>query len=241
MRINIVILKQKYQSKTIVLRKIIDDDEAANLIEDKKTDPFKSLLKKPKKDEVHVDSITLFHECLLKVSGQYEADYFRKATHTISVDSNVEEVTFGGGTFPIKEKSRFKKAFVGSRGKNKIDLPLEEHVFVEEDDQIVFDHNGTEINFPFKLDSKSIENYPDQILGTNPDNVKKPKIDHEFAINSLKEQLTNPLEKDIRNLNEEFTVNEVTEVYVPIYEARLTGPKNKVELLRLDAVRKKIL
>ena len=38
-----------------------------------------------------------------------------------------------------------------------------------------------------------------------------------------------------------LSLKEITEVYVPIYEARLTGPKNKVGLLRLDAVRKKIL
>ena len=42
--------------------------------------------------------------------------------------------------FQLIEKSGFKRAFVGNRGKNKIDLPLEEHVFVEEEDELVFDH-----------------------------------------------------------------------------------------------------
>jgi hypothetical protein len=234
-------LTQKHNAKTVVLRKVIDEEEASEIVEDKKTSVFKSLLKKPKKEQVHVDSIKLFHECLLMVSGRYVADYFRKEVHTISVDSNVQEVTFGGGTFPIKEKSGFKRAFVGNRGKNKIDLPLEEHVYVEEEEEIVFDHNGTEIKFPFKINSKTIENYPDQILTENYANVKKPKITYNSASNSLKESLKKPLESDIRNLNEEFNVKEITEVYVPIYEARLTGPKNKVGLLRIDAVRKKIL
>jgi hypothetical protein len=234
-------LTQKHNAKTVVLRKVIDEEEASEIVEDKKTSVFKSLLKKPKKEQVHVDSIKLFHECLLMVSGRYVADYFRKEVHTISVDSNVQEVTFGGGTFPIKEKSGFKRAFVGNRGKNKIDLPLEEHVYVEEEEEIVFDHNGAEIKFPFKINSKTIENYPDQILTENYANVKKPKITYNSASNSLKESLKKPLESDIRNLNEEFNVKEITEVYVPIYEARLTGPKNKVGLLRIDAVRKKIL
>jgi len=234
-------LTQKHNAKTVVLRKVIDEEEASKIVEDKKTSVFKSLLKKPKKEQVHVDSIKLFHECLLMVSGRYVADYFRKEVHTISVDSNVREVTFGGGTFPIKEKSGFKRAFVGNRGKNKIDLPLEEHVYVEEEEEIVFDHNGTEIKFPFKINSKTIENYPDQILTENYANVKKPKITYNSASNSLKESLKKPLESDIRKLNEEFNVKEITEVYVPIYEARLTGPKNKVGLLRIDAVRKKIL
>ena len=225
----------------MVLRSVIDEQEASEIIEDKKTSIFKTLLKKPKKEDVHVDSIKLFHECILMVSGKYVADFYRKSIHTISVDSNVKEVSFGGGVFPIKEKSGFKKAFVGNRGKNKINLPLEEHVFVEEEDELAFDNNGTEIKFPFKIDSKTIENYPDQVLAENSENVKKPKITYKSATELLKKELKKPLESDIRKLNEEFTVNKITEVYVPIYEARLTGPKNKVGLLRLDAVRKKIL
>ncbi len=234
-------MTQKHDAKIVVLRQMIDEKEAAAIIEDKKTSIFKSLLKKPKKEDVHVNSIKLNYECLLMVSGKYIADYYRKEIHTISVDSNVKEIIFGGGNFPIKEKSGFKRAFVGNRGKNKIDLPLEEHVFVEEEDELVFDHNGIEIKFPFKINSKTIENYPDQILTENSENVKKPKITYDSAKNLLKESLKKPLESDIRKLNDEFILKEITEVYVPIYEARLTGPKNKVGLLRLDAIRKKIL
>jgi hypothetical protein len=225
----------------VVLRKVVDEKEASAIIEDKKTSIFKSLMKKPKKEDVHVDSVKLFYECMLMVSGKYTADYYRKAVHTVSVDSNVQEIVFGGGTFSILSKSKFKKAFVGNRGKNKIDLPLEEHVFIEEEDELVFDHNGTQVKFPFKINSKTIENYPDQILSKNPANVKKIQITYDSAINSLKEVLKKPIEADIRKLNDEFIVNEITEVYIPIYEARLTGPKNKVGLLRLDAVRKKFL
>jgi hypothetical protein len=234
-------LTQKYDAKTVVLKKTVDEKEASMILEEKKTSIFKSLLKKTKKEDVHVDSIKLFHECLLMVSGKYIADYYRKVVHTISVDSNVQEITLGGGSFPIKEKSGFKRAFIGDRGKNKIDLPLEEHVFVEEEDELVFDHNGNEVKFPFKINSKTIENYPDQILTENSANVKKIQVTHAFAVDLLKESLKNPLESDIRKLNEEFILKEITEVYVPIYEARLAGPKNKVGLLRLDAVRKKIL
>lgn len=229
------------ENKIIVLRKTLDDKEASKIVANKKTSLFKSLLKKPKKEDVHVDSIKLTYECLLKISGKYVADYFRKKIHTISVDSNVQEITFGGGVFPIKEKSIFKRTIVGSHGKNKIDLPIEEHVFVENDDEIVLDHNGTLVEFPFKVNSKTIENYPDKILEENLSNVKGPKISNQNAINSLKEFLKKPLESDIQKLNEEFTLQEITEVYVPVYEARLTGPKNKVGLLRLDAIRNKIL
>ena len=57
----------------------------------------------------------------------------------------------------------------------------------------------------------------------------------------LESQLKKPAETDVRDLNDEFVLREITEVYVPIFEARLIGPKKKVGLLRIDAVRKKVL
>ena len=175
------------------------------------------------------------------ISGKYIADYYRKATHTISVDSSVREAVFGDGVFPARTKSGLEKAFVGRRGKNKIDLQLEEHVFVEEEDRIVFDHHGQEINFPFKINSKTVENYPKRLLSKNKPNVKKPEITHDAALSRLQDLLKKPLEPDVRDLNEEFVLREIVELYVPIFEARLIGPKKKVVILRLDAVRKKVL
>ena len=225
----------------MVLRKNLDKTEAMDLVNSKKTIPFKSLLSRPKIDDIHVHSLKLYHECILMVSGKYIADYLRNASHSISVDSNVREISLGDGLFPIRSKSGIKKAFVGKRGKNKIDLKLEEHVFVEEEDELTFDHHGQEIKFPFKINSKTIENYPQRLLEQNPANVKKPEITHDAAIKKLQLELKKPLEDDVRNLNEEFVLREITEVYIPVFEARLIGPKKKVGLIRIDAVRKKIL
>lgn len=236
-----VILTETNDKQVIVLKSTIDNVEAAAIIGEKKTGVFKSLLKKPKKSEVNVDSIKLFYECILKVSGMYEADFFRKATHTLSVDSNVKEVAFGGKTFSIKKKSALRKAFVGSRGKNKVDFPLDEHVFVEEISDLYIDYNGNEVEFPFKINSKTTETFPEEILRENSQNIKKPKISIDSAIQILKDTIKKPLHNEIRNLKEKFTVLEIAEIYVPIFEARLTGPKNKVGILRLDAVRKKTL
>ena len=230
-----------YDVKTIVLRKNIENDDVMLIIEEKKTTPFKSLLSRPKKEQVHIHSLKLYYECLLMVSGKYIADYFRKSTHTISVDSNVHEVIFGDGVFPVRSKSGLKKALVGKMGKNKIDLKLEEHVFVEEEDELTFDHHGREIKFPFKINSKTVENYPKRLLTQNESNVKKSELTHDSVISKLQSQLKKPLDSDVRDINEEFVLREITEVYVPIFEARLVGPKKKVGIIRIDAVRKKIL
>lgn len=233
--------EKKSESKIIVLKKTIKEEDASKIIEEKKTSLFKKLLKKPKPDEVHVHSLKLYYEGMLVVSGKYVADYYRKATHTISVDSNVQEVVFGDGIFPIRSKSTLQKAFDVSRGKNKIDLELEEHVFIEEENELTFDHHGMEIKSPYKIDSKTIENYPQRLLEQNSSNVKKPEISYDDAIDELKNFLKKPMESDVRKLNDEFTLNEIAEVYVPIFEARLIGPNKKIALLRIDAVKNKIL
>ena len=233
--------KSTFDVKTVVLRKNIEDETAMEIVEQKKTSPFKSLLSRPKKEDVHVHSLKLYYECILMVSGKYIADYYRKATHTISVVSNIREVVLGDGVFPIRSKSGLEKAFVGKRGKNKIDLKLEEHVFVEEEDELVFDHHGNEIKFPFKINSKTVENYPKRLLAKHESNVKKPELTYDAAISKLQTELKKPLETDVRDLSDEFVLREITEVYVPIFEARLIGPKKKVGIIRIDAVRKKIL
>ena len=234
-------MKKTHDVKTVVLRKNIEEQDAQSIIEQKKTTPFKSLLSRPKKEDIHLHSLKLYYECILMVSGKYVADYFRKATHSISVDSNIREIILGDGTFPIRSKSGFKKAFVGRRGKNKIDLKLEEHVFVEEENELTFDHHGRNIESPFKINSKTIENYPKRLLQQNKSNIKKPELTNDAAIEKLQSHLKKPLEIDVRDITEEFVLREITELYVPIFEARLIGPKKKVGIIRIDAVRKKIL
>ena len=236
-----IVLKKNLNQKTVVLRKKVDETEVLEIVDDKKTTLFKSLFSRPKKSDIHIHSVKLYYECILIVSGKYMANYFRKANHSISVHSNVSEVVLGDGVFPVRTKSNFKKALVGKRGKNKVDLKLEEHVFIENEDELTFDHHGREIKFPFKLNSKSTENYPNRLLEKNLSNVKNSELSHDDVIKKLQTFLKKPLEDEVRKLEEEFVLREISEVYVPIYEARLIGPKKKVAIIRIDAVRNKIL
>lgn len=233
--------KEQYESKTIVLKKRIDEQIAKEIVEEKKTTVFRRHLRTPKREQVHIHSLKLFYESILLVSGKYVADFYRKATHTISVAHNVREVVFGDGVFPIRTKSAISKAFATKRSKNKVDLKIEEHVFIEEEGEIAFDHHGRLIRFPFKINSKTIENYPKRILQKNKPNVKPPELKYEAAIKKLSKKLKKPFDPDVRDLNDELIVKDVTEVYVPVYEARLIGPRKNVGILRIDAARKKIL
>ena len=80
-----------------------------------------------------------------------------------------------------------------------------------------------------------------QVDKSELENIKKLLQAHDDAISKLQLHLKKPLESDVRELDDEFVLKGVTEVYVPVFEARLVGPKKKVGIIRIDAVRKKIL
>ena len=223
------------------MKKQLDESATKIIIDGKKRSAFKSIIGKPKKEDIHVHSINLLYEAFVIVSGKYEADFYKKATHTITVNSNVGEVVFGDVILSKKKKSELSKFFTNPRNKNKIDIKLEEHIFIKEESELSFDHHGKEIKFPFKLDPKQMENYPKSILKENEKNIKRPDITYDGLVNKLKVKLKKPIESEVRDLNEKFKINKIKEVYVPIYEARVIGPKKKVGILRIDAIRKKLL
>ena len=224
----------------MVLKKQIDEDAARKIVETKKTTVFQKFLRKPKPDEIHVHSLELYYEAILMISGKYTADYFRKATHTISVDYNVGEIVLGEGVFKIKKKSSIAKA-LAKKSKNKVELPLEEHVFIVEEGEMAFDHHGKEIRFPFKINSKTIENFPNQVLQDPRVHVRESELTHAPVIKKLESKLKESLDSGIRNLTDELIINKITKIYVPIFESRLVGPEKKAGIMRIDAVRKKIL
>ena len=227
--------------KQVVLRSNLDETKAEQLIDQKKTSMFRSVLSKPKKKDVHVHSLKMVYECITCVSGKYTADYYRTIVHTISVDHNVREIVFGEGVFPIREKSKLSKTLGGKHSKNKIDLSLEEHVFIKISNELYFDHHGDQTSFSFKLKSEDLENYPKRILKSNDAKIRKSEKTHDTLINELLDSLKTPIQDEARDITDEFVLDKVTEIYVPIFEARLVGPKKKVKILRIDAAQVKII
>ena len=47
----------------------------------------------------------------------------------------------------------------------QIDLEIEEHVFLEEEKEVAFDHHGKEIKMPYKMSTKLVDSYPRRTLG----------------------------------------------------------------------------
>ena len=225
----------EYKIKTVVLRPILDPDDAQQIVENRKTSLFRSMLQKPKKTDVHIHSLKLSYEAFLILSGKYNANFYRKTVHTINVEPIVREIIVGDDVFPIK-----KRRFLTKR-KNQIDLELEEHAYIDDEQEIAFDHHGKEIKMPYKMSSRLIESYPRRTLEKTKNNVKKPEITYDAAVLRLTSKLKKSVSIGRRNLEEKVTINEIIELYVPIYEARLIGPKKNVRLMRIDSIRKKVL
>jgi len=219
----------------VVLRPILDPDDAQQIVENRKTSLFRSMLQKPKKTDVHIHSLKLSYEAFLILSGKYNANFYRKTVHTINVEPIVREIIVGDNVFPIK-----KRRFLTKR-KNQIDLELEEHAYIDDEQEIAFDHHGKEIKMPYKMSSRLIESYPRRTLEKTKNNVKKPEITYDAPVARLTSKLKKSVSIGRRNLEEKVTINEIIELYVPIYEARLIGPKKNVRLMRVDAIRKKVL
>ena len=234
-------------TKKVVLSMVISHDEAMATFEQKKTSQFKSLLSRTSRDDIHIRSMNLMYECVIIISGKYHADYYRKAIHTISVTSNVKEIVIGDLVFSVRRSSAMKKALAGKRGKDKADITLEEHVFVDKHDNMTFDTTGTIIEKPqpYKISADTIELYPDVVLRQNAERIQQPNFDYDTAIKALGSSLQEGAVEDdhhsVRDLNTEFSLDEITEVYIPVYESLLDGPHGKAAVMRLDAARNKLL
>ena len=226
--------------RKITLKPQIDSDIAEDMVDNRKVKLFQTLLKKPKKSEIHLHSLKLFYEACLLLSGKYSADFIRDTKHTIHVDKNVRELIIDDKVYPVSQKKSMLSKLEPSR-KNKIKMEFHERLVIENKDDIAFDHHGKEIDLSYSNTQKIIEKYPRKILSENDDSIKKPEITVDAAINKLISKLKKPTDKGIKSLDEKIEFSDILEVYVPIYEARLIGPKKKIKILRIDAVRKKIL
>ena len=232
--------KNDTKVKIISLKPLLDSDDAEEMIDSRKVKSFQTLLHKPKKSEIHLHSLTLHFESILLLSGKYSVDFIRDAEHTLSVDKDVQEVIISDEVFPVKKKhgvlSKLEPSF-----KNKIKILMQERVMLENTTDISFDHHGKEINLSYNDTVKLLEKHPKKTINEDKESIRRPEITIDAAKSKLISKLKRPADAGTKSSEELFDFRDILEIYVPIYEARLIGPKKRVKILRLDAVRKKIL
>ena len=125
--------------------------------------------------------------------------------------------------------------------KNKIKIQMQERVMLENTADVSFDHHGKEMNLSYNDTLKLLEKHPKKTIYEDKDSIRRPEITVESAKLKLITKLKKPADSGIKSSEETFEFRDVLEIYVPIYEARLIGPKKRVKILRIDAVRKKVL
>ena len=232
--------KTDVKTKVISLKPHLDYDSAEEMVESRKVKLFQTLLHKPKKSEIHLHSLTLHFEAILLLSGKYSVDFIRDATHTLSVDKNVQEVIINDEVFPVKKKkgvlSKLEPSF-----KNKVKIDMQERVMLENIDDISFDHHGKGMTLSYNDTLKLLDKHPKKSINEDKDSIRRPEITSDAVISKLISKLKKPAETGIKSSEENIELKDLLEIYVPIFEVRLIGPKKRIKILRIDAIRKKVL
>ena len=89
--------------RKITLKPQIDSDVAEEMVNNRKVKLFQTLLKKPKKSEIHLHSLKLFYEACLLLSGKYTADFIRDVSHTIHVVKKVRDLILEDKVYPVSQ------------------------------------------------------------------------------------------------------------------------------------------
>ena len=98
---------------------------------------------------------------------------------------------------------------------------------------------SNKLDFIFKI--LFIEFLRTKTINDDKDSIRRPEITLDAAKSKLIAKLRKPADSGIKSSEETFDFRDILEIYVPIYEARLIGPKKRIKILRIDAVRKKVL
>ena len=125
---------------------------------------------------------------------------------------------------------------------NKVEIPVEEHVELDIEDEIVFNSTGSEVKFDYKIDSRNVENFPEEILKNNEMYLRPSSLTEEQAVDGLIKLLQEGnMDEEVRKIKEKITIDRLEQIYVPVYEVRCVDSKNEVEILRIDGMNLKVL
>ena len=201
------------KTKVISLKPHIDYDAAEEMVESRKVKLFQTLLHKPKKSEIHLHSLTLHFEAILLLSGKYSVDFIRDASHTLSVDKNVQEVIINDEVFPVKKKkgvlSKLEPSF-----KNKVKIEMQERVMLENIDDISFDHHGKEMNLSYSDTLKLLEKHPKKSINENKDSIRRPEITPDAVISKLISKLKKPADSGIKSSEESIDLKDLSLIHI---------------------------
>lgn len=231
--------------KTTVLKPLVSRSEVEEIVNKKKSELFGTVFTRPKQEEISVTALDLYYEPYWIIRGTYSVDYYRTNVYEVETEDTVREVKIANEVFSIKQDAsrwdKIKRGVTGSEKKNHLEIPVEEHVIFDVEEEIITNSHGVQTKFDYDIDARTTESYPDKVIEENKDKIRNSKITKEDIVDKLVDLLRQEVDKDVRMLKEKATIEELNEVFVPIYEARCVDLKNKVKVLRVDGVKRKII
>jgi len=233
------------KKNTVILKPKINLDEINNLVEKKKTSLYGTVFTRPKPEQVSVLTVDLFFEPIWKIQGEYDIDFYRNNTHQISTDPHVKEIIIGTGIFPVLTSSgtwkKFKDSIKIGEKTNKTDIPVEEHMEINRESELYLNSQGQLVEPNLKIESKNIENYPDDFIKSNKNNIRSSDLTEEPIIDIFLLNVKNNLGDILRIVSERMIVNVFEQIFLPVYEIRVTDLKNTTKIMRIDGMNSKIL
>ena len=233
--------------QTIVLRTKLLPQDVMDVIEKKKTSLFGSSLRRPKPDEITVETSQLFLEQVIFVLGSYSIDFNRNVSYVIKVEPDVKEIIIGNEKFPVLNESGMWKN-IGKKMKHGVgitkqdlEIKVTENAVKSISDSLYLDNNGLETTFSYNTNSDAVENYAQRTLDVNKDHIRKIELTDDVIFSKLSQKLKDGMSLDVKIKHEEFVVTEFHEIFVPIYEAKCYDKKQKITIARVDAITGKFL
>ncbi len=180
-----------------------------------------------KPEEVTVAAIDKYYEPIIKISGKYAIDYYRKRVWNLKVSDDASEVILGIEKFKPK-----KAADWAGQTSMTIELKGEERVQKETCVSLALDRDGRDISLK-NLPVAPSEKHPEEILAK----TGTPEVSAETDLSILRTRIFKR-PSDVSWIESElFEVNERLAIYVPRFRVTLKHTKTgKEKTLIFDAV-----
>jgi hypothetical protein len=226
------------QMKIIVYKTLVDPSTAKLVGEREKLRLFTKMgLLKPKRDDIHFESLEKLYDPFFILNGKYFIDYYRKRVYSLDVEDDVSELLIFDRTFQPKTPKLAK-----FRGKARdVVLEAKARVIKENSAYLILDKKGAEVELQ-AFSTAPAEEEPNKVIAEAKERILNLEISPTKALELFRSHVVNrPV--DVEQVNHElFEVHEYNLVYVPLYQATYQNRKTgEAKSLVVDGVTSNLL
>jgi len=168
------------------------------------------------------------YKLLIKISGTYTVDYFRKAYYYVFVDRNVQEVVINDRPIKVEAVSEEKDMY-------QVRIEALERVVKSSSDYMVIDAHGKELN-KNAIPNVNYMEITDAVI-RQYDDYEKPATHIPEHIRKLIGRLKSILPKRYEKINNENIMIAEYFYYIPVYYVTLLkAPEGSTKMLEINGI-----